>query len=171
MLDVEEIIKRNLEQCRQEISRAIESTGRKASGRTQESMHVFFDRDTGTLYGRRAFYTLERGRRPGKTPRNFVDIIRQWIIDKQIRYKAIPYKMKASDRWKPKYTPQERGLRAASGAIAHKIASEGTSLYRKGGSEDVYTPAVTKAVANIRSEIAGIYKEEILKDLRTLKKG
>lgn len=92
--------------------------GQKASGRTLASLRVEVDGEHGTLYGRQAFGTLETGRRAGRVPRRFEDIIRQWILDKGIAVTEIPYKRKPSERWRPKYTPKERGLRAMAGASA-----------------------------------------------------
>ena len=135
--------------------------GQKASGRTLASLRVEVDGDHGTLYGRQAFATLETGRGAGRVPRHFNDIIRQWIIDKGIAVTNLPYKRKPSVRWQPKYTPRERGLHAMAGAIAYKIRTEGTRLYREGGREDIYSPEVKDAIDNIMNRAFGIFAEDV----------
>ena len=138
-----------MEGLRNEISQAIETTGTRASGRTQASMVVTVEATAGgvhaTLTGRRAFQTLERGRRPGKVPQNFRAIIMQWIIDKGIAITPIPYKRPSGG----KYTPIERGLRQMAFFIARKIRREGTSLYRRGGRADIYSPAIERATKRL----------------------
>lgn len=135
--------------------------GQKASGRTLASLRVEVDGEHGTLYGRQAFGTLETGRGPGRVPRRFEDIIRQWIIDKGIAVTEMSYKRKPSERWRPKYTPKERGLRAMAGAIAHKIRTEGTKLHREGGRSDIYSPEVRKAIDNIMNRAFGIFADDV----------
>lgn len=169
MLTVDDILRRNLERCAEEIRQAIEASGQRASGRTQASIRVEVDERTGTVYGRQAFGTLEQGRRPGKTPRGFASVIRQWMQDKGISARPVPYVRQASERWQPKYTAEERGYLQMAGAIAHKIRTEGTKLYREGGREDVYTPAIEACISRIKAEMAGLYQEEVLDDLRTIK--
>lgn len=169
VLTLDDILRTGLEECAERIRSNIETTGLMASGRTQASIRVEVSDGVGTIYGRRAFGTLERGRRPGKTPLGFVGIIKQWMADKGITATPIPYIRQASARWSPKYTAEERGINAAAGAIAHSIRTQGTSLYRSGGREDVYTPPITEAVRTIRRQAAGLYRDEILNDLRRLK--
>lgn len=166
---LDDILRDNLEACAERIRANIDTAGLRASGRTQQSVRVEVSDGVGTIYGRRAFGTLERGRRPGRTPFGFVGIIRQWMADKGITASPIPYIRRPSERWQPKYTPEQRGLNAAAGAIAHRIRTQGTSLYRSGGREDVYTPPIAEAVERIKRQAAGLYKEEILNDLRRLK--
>ena len=133
----------------------------KASGRTLASLRVEVEDDHGILFGRKAFGTLETGRGPGKVPKRFEDIIRQWILDKGLAIKEIPYKRKESEKWRPKYTPKERGLRAMAGAIAHKIRTEGTKLHREGGRSDIYSPEVRKAIDNIMNRAFGIFADDV----------
>ena len=135
--------------------------GQRASGRTERSLRVEVKDDHGTLYGRQAFSVLETGRGPGRVPRRFEDIIRQWILDKGIAVTEMPYKRKPSERWRPKYTPKERGLRAMAGTIAHKIRTEGTKLHREDGRSDIYSPEVRKAIDNIMNRAFGIFADDV----------
>lgn len=164
--EISNLLQSTLNELRGEIISAISRNGQRASGKTQASLSV--ERVTDThyiLFGRQAFWTLEQGRKGGKVPRDFVGIIRQWIIDKGINVREIPYVRKG---WKPKYTPKERGLRAMAGAIAHSIKTNGTSLYRKGGRKDVYTPYIDKAEQRI-NEALGMWFEKTLTTINTRK--
>ena len=117
-------------------------TNTHASGRTSASLRVVMTNTGGEIWGRRYFRGVEQGRAGGRVPRNFTSIIQQWIIDKGLTPQAIPYKRKPSANWQPKYTPEERGLRAMASAIAHTIAKSGTSLYRSGGRKDIFTNVI-----------------------------
>lgn len=170
VLGIDDILKENLYLCAEEIRANIDTAGLRASGRTQDSIRVEVTDGTGTIYGRRAFGTLENGRRPGKVPVAFVDIIKQWIIDKRLHVDPIPYVRRATVKWSPKYTPEQRGLNAAAGAIAYKIRMQGTSLYRQGGRHDVYTPPIDACIKRVARQMAGLYKETILNDIRETRK-
>ncbi|MDH6354533.1 hypothetical protein M2132_000861 [Dysgonomonas sp. PH5-45] len=61
-------------------------------------------------------------------PLNLFQAVRLWIEEEGAAYKNIPYIRKESERWKPRYTPQERGLMSLSGKIAYKMQQEGVSL-------------------------------------------
>lgn len=166
MINAVDIIFEELEDLRNRIISNIDSTGRKASGKTGNSMRVDRQEDGCVLVGRRAFSTLEDGRKPGAVPANFRSIIKQWILDKGISYNAIPYKRIPSEKWQPKYTPAERGLMSLSGAIAYKIAKEGTSLYRAGGDNDVYSNEIPYVIENIKKRLGSAFKTEVLKSIK-----
>lgn len=158
-----------LEKAIAQIRQNIDTTGERASGKTQASLRQLVTVEgntvTGTIFGRQAFGTLEHGRRGGKVPRNFAAIIRQWIVDKGLPVTPIPYVRQPSERWQPKYTPEERGLMDMAWAIAEKIKRDGTSLYRRGGRADVYTPplaALEKSLEDTLGVIFGIEIDNVL---------
>lgn len=151
----------SLTQLRNDIIANHQKNGQVASGKTIQSMRIEETQTGGRLFGRSYFSTLETGRKPGRTPNNFNQIIQQWIIDKGISVSTIPYKRKTSEKWQPKYTPQQRGLMSLAGAVAHTIATEGTKLYRLGGRKDIFTEPTDKAVSKIRKELTAIFKTEI----------
>lgn len=150
---VREILSEELKSLRQRIIANHEEAEQVASGKTRKSLRVEVGDNYGILFGRYPFGTLETGRKPGKVPKNFADIIRQWIIDKGITVSPIPYVRKKSEKWEPKYTPQERGVMNFAGAIAHRIAKDGTKLHRDGGRKDIYTPEIEKTVKAITERI------------------
>ena len=131
--------------CIDEIRTAIVNNGINASGRTQRSLNftdtgdklrVFMDK------GGAPPKTLQTGRAGGKVPKGFVGIIAQWIQDKGLKVKLVPYK---TDR-KHKYTVEERSLNMMAGAIANKIKEVGTGRHLE-PRNDIYTPALEKAKA------------------------
>lgn len=163
------IAKRHLDECANRIRENITATGTRASGRTQASIRVEVSADTATLYGRQAFSVLQTGRRGGKVPKGFAQMIQEWAQQKGIRPTPIPYVRRASANWQPKYTPEQRGMNAFAGAVAHSIHTSGTALYRNGGREDIYTEPIREAVEGIKAEVAKAYASAVLEDLKTLK--
>lgn len=132
--DIQRILTEELEALKRRISDNIESTGLKASGKTQASMEVEVKGTSGLLTGRQAFSTLERGaspwtKRPRHAPKWFVDIIQQWIIDKNLEEQL--------NAW----------------AVATTIIHKGTALHRGGGRADVYSPEIETALKNIGTRL------------------
>ena len=165
MIKIKDILQEELEALQTTISDNMRQAGQVASGRTLASMHVVVEELHGTLYGGlpegAPIGTFETGRRAGKVPAGFAGIIRDWMEDKGIKGEPIPYVRQPSERWQPKYDPQERGNRALAGAIAHKIQTEGSKLHREGGRNDIYTPAVQQTIENIQRRIKATMVEEI----------
>lgn len=155
------IVAEELEALKQRIIARHRQAGQVASGKTIASLRVEKTADGGTLYGRPAFGTLETGRKPGRVPQNFEAVIKQWILDKGISVTPIPYIRQPSARWTPKYTPEERGLNTLAGAIAYKIRTEGTTLYRHGGRSDIYSPEIPLTVESLRKRMLGLFKTEV----------
>ena len=162
MEDAKKIISEELEALRQRIINNHVAAGQKASGRTIDSLVIHMRDNGGTLFGRQAFGTLETGRKAGRTPQGFVGIIKQWIKDKGLSVPSIPYIRQPSERWQPKYSPEERGLNSLAGAIAHKIRTEGTRLFRDGGRSDIYTPEIEITKTNINQRISVLLQAQIM---------
>lgn len=166
MQDINQAVMAALERMRAKIAANIESKGLKASGKTAASMRIVSTETGGQLVGRPYFQSLELGRPAGRVPYNFNAIIRQWIIDKGISVRQIPYVRQPSARWSPKYSVEERSLRAAAGAIAHTIATRGTLLYRQGGRSDIYTPVIDEELERLEQEIGEIIATSISQSLK-----
>lgn len=137
--------------------------GQVASGRTLRSITYDVNDNVGTLYGRFPFGTLETGRGPtkqkSKTPIRLNEIIYQWVLDKGIYIKPMPYKRKPSERWQPKYnSAEERALVSFSNAVARKIHKEGTKLYRDRGRADIYSNEIPDAIERIEKRITAIFE-------------
>lgn len=161
--NIKQTVVSSLEWLRTRIIENHQAANQQASGRTIRSLLIEETEAGAKLKGRQAFATLEAGRKGGKVPYNFNQIIEQWIIDKGIAVKPIPYKRKPSDNWQPKYTPQQRGLMSLAGAIAHTIAKEGTSLYRNNERLDIFSKPSKETVRQIKEKLTGIFKVEIEK--------
>lgn len=142
MKEVQNIIFEELEDLRKRIISNIDSTGRKASGRTSGSMNTDVSENRGILFGRMAFETLETGRKPGKVPAGFYQIIKQWVIDKGISFDS------QSERNSFAYL------------VSRKIAREGTQLCRTGAEADVYTTEVPDTIERIKDRVGFLMRLE-----------
>lgn len=169
--DIDEILTRSLERMRDRIAANINEKGLRASGKTAASMYKpgsIRMTDTGAMLvavGRGWFQSLEQGRPGGRVPRSFTSIISQWIIDKGLSVRQIPYKRQPSERWQPKYTVEERSLRMAAAAIAHTIAERGTLLYRQGGRRDIYSPVIEEEVKLLERELGELIVKSIKSEI------
>lgn len=134
------IIYQELDELKARIIQNHTAAGQVASGKTAKSLRIEVDEDSGRLFGRSPFGTLETGRKGGKVPRQFYLIIRKWMADKGIQAPPIPYKTNRPH----KYTPEERGALSMAAAIAETIRKKGTKLYRDGGRNDIYSKEIEK---------------------------
>lgn len=142
MKEVQNIVFEELEDLRKRIISNIDSSGRRASGRTSESMRTDVSENRGVLFGRMAFGTLETGRKPGKVPVGFYQIIKQWVIDKGISFDS------QSERNSFAYL------------VSRKIAREGTQLYRRGADTDVYTAEIPETISRIKDRVGFLMRME-----------
>lgn len=133
--DARKVVQEELESLKKRIIDNHLRAGQKASGKTIASMHVESSDDGGVLFGRKAFGTLETGRRGGRVPKGFYHIILQWVRDKGIQVE------------KPK---------TFAYFVAKKIAREGTSLFRQGGRDDIYSNEIPKTTDSVLSRITGL---------------
>jgi hypothetical protein len=130
--------------CITDIRAGMASTKTNASGKTsKELFSEVTDYSIAIYANRKGFSNTEAGQNPGKRPKNFREIIRQWIIDKGISVSPMPYSPKFKGVRKFS-SPKERGLYYAAGAIAHTNKKKGSRLYRTGGRSDVFSPAVER---------------------------
>lgn len=143
--DIAGVLASAFENLRSRISANIESTGRRASGATQESLRVEVVTDaqgfTATLFGRQYFGALETGSRPWRKqyqhpPRFFREIVAEWI--------------------------DAKGLDLSPYLVARKIMREGSALYRAGGQPDVYSGEIPKTIDELRREIAKAFATPIV---------
>lgn len=126
-----------------------------ASGASSRSLKQFSTDSEFTLFGAEHFKWMEVGRRAGKTPRNFRDIIIQWMKDKGI-------------------TPRvntEQGYRSAAFFIARKIRQQGTFLYRTRSFRDIFSSvinqeSVNKLIQEIASDKATTISSDIVKQFK-----
>lgn len=159
---VSQILTEELGTLKATIINNIRSTGQWASGKTAASMAVMVSGSIGELVGRRAFGTLETGRKGGRVPRNFAAIIYDWMQAKGIHAQPMPYKTSRPH----KYSEQERGDRTMAYFISRTIRREGTRLYREGGRDDVYSRAIPTTIERINSRLSGIYVAAVAQQIK-----
>lgn len=140
--------------------------GQKASGKTANSIRAEVNVGPtsihGVIWGRAPFYDLEEGRGPGAGPKNFYRIILDWMHFKGIHGTPIPYKRAKSDKWQPKYTPEDRGDRTLAYFISRKIVNEGTHLYRHQESRpDIYSSEIVRVTETIENSVISVLGLEI----------
>ena len=166
---IDNILKEAISKIGYNLRNATDSRGYvvHTTGKTERSMEAFYkETSRGFQFGILSngsgapFSTTQHGRAGGKVPAGFHGIIQQWVIDKGIQYSPLPYKRKPSTKWQPKYTPEQRGLLALSGAIAHKIKERGT-LRHSEPRDDIYTPVQNWVV----EQVGNLYSDYIINEL------
>ena len=131
------------------ISRHV-AAGQVASGRTKAGFEVKMLTPThGQLLGYSYSGVLEKGRRGGKTPKEFRLIIERWAIAKGITFSS------EADRSRFAYF------------VAQKIRREGTKLYRTGGSIDIFSSAIEEMKETLTKELGVTYQQEIKNQIFT----
>jgi hypothetical protein len=141
-IEIEEMMREVFEQMRRDIIARHEQAGQVASGRTRDSLRSEIvpgmSSVTATLYGRKYFAALETGTKPWAKqyqhpPKPFVETIAEWMKDK--------------------------GITSVSAyLVARKIMQEGSSLYRSGGRNDIFTPAMQDAERKIDELISALFE-------------
>lgn len=162
------ILKEELQALKGSIINNMRAANEVASGRTIASLHVTDEQERATLWGHFPFGVLETGRKAGKVPYGFGQIILQWLNDKGLHGEPIPYK---TDR-PHKYSPQERGDLSMAYAIAYTIKQKGSSLHRKGGRADIYSNVIPATLERVRSRFMKFMKLQVEESIKiNIKKG
>lgn len=159
---ISQVLTEELGTLRATIIGNIRATGQWASGKTAASMAVTVSGSMGELVGRKAFGTLETGRKGGRVPMDFAGIIYEWMQAKGIHAQPVPYKTSRPH----KYTEQERADRTMAYFISRAIRRDGTRLYREGGRDDVYSRAIPVTVERINSRLSGIYVAAVTEQIK-----
>lgn len=155
MSGVAEIIQGHLATIIDKIKKRMSERGRNASGRTAASLTIKPSQYGGAVYAKESAQFLEHGRGGGKIPTGFIEIIKQWIIDKGLTVKPIETTRQSS------ITPYERGLNSLSGAIAYSIMKNGTSLHKAKAYDDIYTTVLEEELDVLSKDIAINVSEKI----------
>lgn len=159
MFGIADILRELGESAVTQIRSNMAAAGQNATGKTSESLTVSATEQRLTITGRQAFWTLERGRGPGRTPKNFRQIIAAWIVAKGLPLQLKPIKRETG---RDAYT---RALLAAAGAIAWNIHKQGTKLYREGGRNDIYTPVLEELENKIVARLVPAFDAEITENI------
>lgn len=148
---IKDIVQQHLDTVRTGIIQRMTQQGRMASGKSASSLAVSATDTGGYLEGSSSFLVMEHGRGPGKVPKDFNSIIREWIIAKGISYQDLI----------PKSGTPEQGLTRLSGAIVHSILSKGTKLYREHGYNDIFDTVLNEELEKIADESFGVFAAEV----------
>ena len=156
---IQRVIQDTLENIRGRMIERMDSRGRTTSGASNRSLTITMRNDNGgVLTGSGSWLAMERGRKGGRVPKNFFSLIRQWVVQKGIAVKPIPYKRSSRGIG---LSPQERGLRALSGAIAYTIMKKGTRLHRTGGFDNIYSTPIQEALEVMHKDLH-VYVGEVV---------
>lgn len=137
-------LERLLEELKLNIINRHISAGQVASGRTKAGFEVkMLSPFRGQLLGYKYSGVLERGRRAGKIPKDFMAIIAKWAAVKGITFNS------DKDRARFVYF------------VAKKIREQGTMMYRQRREEDIFTTATLRFEDILSIEIGALLEEEV----------
>lgn len=146
---VRAIVQEELAQAKANITENIEREGKRATGKTAESMQVLVADEgasvVGTLSGRAYFGALETGSKPWATqykrvPKFFADIIAEWA--------------------------QAKGVDIPPYAVATKIMREGSKQYRDGEITSVFSEEIDDTLDRINKRVMGLFDSVISESLK-----
>ena len=161
--DAPAILAEELQRLKERIVANHIAAGQRASGRTIESLKIVVtdspDGASGELDGRAYFAGLETGSRPWSkihtrtrkdgtdypsAPKWFIDVVEDWAETKGINLDS---------PW----------------GVATKIMTSGSSLFRDGGRDDIFSNEIPTAVDNITSRLSGLFDVKLTESiLRTI---
>ena len=144
---ISDILSKELEQLKFDIIRRHEEAGQVASGRTRAAFEVRVSDYNGQLLGNSYVGVLERGRRGGKVPYDFKDILLRWADAKGI------------------YFVNNTDARRWAWFVTQKIRREGTALYRSGQTVDIFTTPIADFTERLSKQLAAGYKNEIINSI------
>ncbi len=148
MSDVSDILQEELDNFLKEIIRQHEAAGQVVSKKTRDSFKVEVSENYGKLVGASYAGVLEKGRKPGKVPDDFADILLRWMSAKGIA---------------PSDAEQAEIF---ANAIKWKIINEGTSLYTGERTRKVYfTVLIDICLRSIEERVASYYLIEFKENI------
>lgn len=143
MSDVSDILQEELDVLLKEIIKQHEAAGQVASKKTRDSFKVEVSESNGKLLGASYAGVLEKGRKPGKVPHDFTNILLRWMSAKGIA---------PSDA---------RQAEIMANAIKWKIIKEGTLLYAGKQTRKVdFTRLIETCLLSIKERVASYYFTE-----------
>lgn len=96
-----------------------------------------------------------------RKPVNLYEGTRQWIEESGTAYKKIPYVRKESEKWKPKFTPEQRGQMSLAGKITHKIKEEGVTLAQAQQTDAAFAAESIKINQQAQTQLGEIIRNMI----------
>lgn len=122
--------------------------GQYTTGKTAKQIEYEVSGFRGVLYGPSYVGVLETGRKGGKVPKGFIEIIKEWAVNKRI------------------FSRGDKRLNWFSYFTAKKIAEEGTKLHRQGGKSGVITNVINdERISALVKTIADYERTKILSEV------
>ena len=148
MSNVSDILQEELDILLKEIIRQHEAAGQVASKKTRDSFKVEVSENRGKLIGASYAGVLEKGRKPGKVPHDFTNILLRWMEAKGI-------------------APSDAGqAEIMANAIKWQIIKEGTTLYTGKRTRKVdFTRLIEMCLRSIKEKIASYYVLEFKENI------
>ena len=146
-MNATQILTEELNTLSNDISRRIETSGAAASGATQKSLEVEVNGVVGFLKGASHIGVLKGGRKPGKVPRDFIDILKRWAQAKGLSFQD----EKQFDLW--------------ANAVKWKIIREGTKLYQSKQTQDIFDTPIADFEKRLTERIGNYYEAEIKNEI------
>lgn len=128
------------------IAQKMAALGRMSSGRSVASLEVEVKDSEGILSGGKQWETMQRGRRPGKVPSNFREIIKNWVRTKGISIQP----------WKGQ--SQKQAIESFSYLVTRNIMQKGTKLYRDKGYNDIYDTLLEEEIKKLTDETSSVFE-------------
>ena len=147
MIDVQQILSEELNTLKSDIIIRHEASGQKASGKTEQGFEIVVSGSVGQLLGYSYVGVLGTGRRPGKVPTEFVDILKRWAQAKGINFS------------------NEKQFTIWANAVKWKIIREGTKLYRSGIHQDIFETPIENLKSRLSSRISELMSIEIANEI------
>lgn len=140
-----EILSDNVDKLIVDITERHKAAGQRVTGRTISSLEKKLITNGIQLLGAEYIGVLERGRSAGKVPKEFAEIIKKWIVAKGLSFK------------------DNADLNRFANAIAWKIRTEGTELYRSNMTKDIFTTPIYDFKERLTKELS----EYVTADLKS----
>lgn len=146
-MNIREILNSELNILKNDIVSRHKAAGQVASGRTAASFEVKLTENGGQLLSANYAGVLERGRKPGKVPFDFKNILLKWAAAKGISFQSDA----DANRW--------------AYFVAQKIKREGTTLYRSGRTEDIFETAIADFSDRLTERIGAFVSIQIKNEI------
>ena len=148
MITTEKILSEELEQLKADIIQRQKAAGEMASGKTAAGYEVSVENaNHGWLSGFSYVGVLEVGRKPGKVPMYFKEIIKRWIVAKGLQYQG------------------EKELNRMAASIAWVIHKEGTTLHRHGYKVDIFDTPLKNFTDRLMNRLASYYTLQTVNEI------
>lgn len=161
-----EIVAEELEDLKRRIIANMQAAKAVATGNTIRSLHVEQRPFGASLVSQQKmpFGVLETGRRAGKVPMGFGEIIYRWMQAKGIHSTRV---QKPKNPWIVQTRDdQERADRSMAYAIATTIRKHGSSLYRAGGRDTIYTKEIPVTIERVRERLGMLMKAFVVGQIK-----